>query len=220
MKVNGEAVLHARAEEVWAALVDPAVLVATIPGCESLELIGGDRYRMSVTAGVASIKGTYAGEVELADQRPPRSFLLRASGSGSPGTVRADVLVGLEPQETGSTRLTYEADAVVGGMVGGVGQRMLASVAKRTAGEFFAAVDAVLRNGGVPAAAPAQAGPALEPGAGGSTPVSGEVYRRPVAAAVPAGSRDPRALLLGVVVGALVALAGVVVGRLTVRGSR
>ncbi|MHB1614788.1 MAG: SRPBCC family protein, partial [Actinomycetes bacterium] len=175
MKVNGEAVLHARAEEVWAALVDPAVLVATIPGCESLELIGGDRYRMSVTAGVASIKGTYAGEVELADQRPPRSFLLRASGSGSPGTVRADVLVGLEPQETGSTRLTYEADAVVGGMVGGVGQRMLASVAKRTAGEFFAAVDAVLRNGGVPAAAPAQAGPALEPGAGGSTPVSGEV---------------------------------------------
>ncbi len=144
MKIAGTAVLHAPADRVWAALNDPAVLVRTIPGCSSLEPNGPDSYRMTVTAGVASVKGVYAGEVALHDQQPPGSFRLRASGAGAPGTVRADVLVELADGGDGTTSLAYDADAVVGGMVGGVGQRMLVGVAKKTAGEFFRAVDGVL----------------------------------------------------------------------------
>ena len=63
MKVSGEATLHAPVDKVWVALNDPGVLVRTIPGCERLEATGPDSYQMVVTAGVASIKGTYAGEV-------------------------------------------------------------------------------------------------------------------------------------------------------------
>ena len=87
MKVTGEATLHAPVERVYAALNDPAVLVRTIPGCERLEAAGEDAYRMTVTAGVASIKGSYAGDVRLTDQVPPERFTLRASGAGAPGTV-------------------------------------------------------------------------------------------------------------------------------------
>ena len=43
------------------------------------------------------------------------------------------------------TTVAYDADAVVGGMIGGVGQRMLAAASrKRMAGEFFGNVDGVL----------------------------------------------------------------------------
>ena len=143
---------------VWDALQDPAVLVRTIPGCERLEETGPDTYRMTVTAGVASIKGVYQGEVSLAEPSEPDSFVLRARGQGAPGTVEATVLVRLSEVAEG-TRVDYDADAVIGGMIGGVGQRMLGSVAKRTAGEFFAAVEDHLRapedgyavRGGVPA---------------------------------------------------------------------
>lgn len=144
MKVTGTATLNATPERVWAALNDPAVLVRTIPGCEQLEALGADRYRMTVTAGVASIKGTYLGDVALTDPLPPTGFTLRASGAGAPGTVSADVRVTLEDAGDGRTLLSYAADAVVGGPVGGVGQRVLSGVAKKTAGEFFRAVDAVL----------------------------------------------------------------------------
>src|SRR5882672_2614211 len=99
MRIEGTATLHAPAARVWAALTDPAVLARTIPGCQRLETIDDDatstRYRLTVTAGVASIKGSYLGEVELADPVPPTGFTLRASGSGAPGTVRADVAVRL-----------------------------------------------------------------------------------------------------------------------------
>src|SRR5690348_7125834 len=144
MKVSGDAVLHAPVERVWSALNDPSVLVQTIPGCERLEPTGPDSYRMVVTAGVASIKGTYSGQVALTEQQHPNSFLMTASGAGGPGTVSTEVRVSLTDAGDGSTRLTYDADAVIGGVVAGVGQRMLVGVAKKMAGEFFSAVDDVL----------------------------------------------------------------------------
>ncbi len=196
MRVSGEATLHAPAQRVWAALNDPAVLVRTIPGCERLETTGPDAYSMVVTAGVASVKGTYAGKVALSDQRVPKSFLLTASGSGGPGTVTTEVRVSLDDLGDGSTRLSYDANAVVGGMVAGVGQRMLSAVAKRTAGEFFTAVDDVLTGKAVQR-------PAAEPAA-----ASG-VY---VAPAFPSSSSEGFAR--GIIVGALVALGGVLVGAL------
>ncbi len=195
MKVAGQATLHAPAEQVWAALNDPAVLVRTIPGCQRLAATGPDAYEMTVTAGVASIKGSYAGTVQLTDLQPPNSFVLRAAGAGGPGTVSADVTVRLAERD-GVTQLDYDADAVVGGVIGGVGQRMLSGVAKKLAGEFFGNVDAVLT------------GVAVEP-----APSPG--VEEPAAYTAPAGSTSaarPNEFILGAVFGALTALAGVLVG--------
>ncbi|MEV6980464.1 SRPBCC domain-containing protein [Sphaerisporangium sp. NPDC051017] len=153
MKVVGSAVVGVDRGRVWAALQDPAVLVRTIPGCKRLEATGADTYRMTVTAGVASIKGVYEGEVVLSDPEEPEGFTLRARGAGAPGTVDATVRIRLSEVDGGSTRVDYDAEAVVGGMIGGVGQRMLGSVAKKTAGEFFTAVEHHLREP-IPAAEP------------------------------------------------------------------
>jgi hypothetical protein len=144
MKVTGGATLSAPIDTVWTALNDPAVLVRTIPGCERLEATGPDSYRLTITTGMAAIRGTYTGEVSLADQQPPGSFTLKASGAGSPGTVSTDVRVRLAATDDGTTTLSYDADAVVGGVIAGVGQRMLAGVAKRMADQFFCSVDEVL----------------------------------------------------------------------------
>jgi hypothetical protein len=211
VKIAGSAVLHAPADRVWAALNDPAVLVRTIPGCSALEPNGPDSYRMTVTAGVASFKGVYSGEVALHDQQPPGSFRLRASGAGAPGTVRADVLVRLEDAADGTTALSYDADAVVGGMVGGVGQRMLTGVAKKTAGEFFRAVDGVLS--GVDAPAVGVGAPAA--GVAAAAPVVAAAAGGPVAPEPGGGGGD--GFVAGAVVGAAAALLGVLVGAAVAR---
>ena len=209
MKVAGEAVLHAPVERVWEALLDPQVLVRTIPGCERLEATGENAYAMTVTMGVASIRGTYAGTCELRDLHPHDSLLLKASGAGAPGTIAADVKVDFSDNGDGTTLLRYDADSVVGGMIGGVGQRMLTSVSKRTAGEFFRAVDDVL-TGAAPAAAPPStaAAPGSEPATAGQTFVA-----PPRAAAGPVGDD----FLRGVAVGAGLVLLGVLAGGFTAR---
>jgi carbon monoxide dehydrogenase subunit G len=209
MRIAGNATLHAPVEAVYAALRDPRVLVRTIPGCERLEQVGEDAYAMTVTAGVASVRGTYAGDVRLTDHRAPNGFVLRASGSGAPGTVSADVTVELAPGSDGTTELSYDADAIVGGMIGGVGQRLLSTVAKRTAGEFFTAVDQVLAGGEVEAVAGDGAG-AAPPGTGvAGAPTPPRVYTAPTrpAAGIPGGE-----FAAGVVLGAAAALLGALVG--------
>lgn len=155
MKISGSSVLHAPPEQVWAAITDPAVLSTVIPGCDVLTPIADNRFALTVTLGVASIKGVYAGEVAFSDMTAPTSLMMRANGSGGPGTIDTTVRVELVVLADGSTRIDYDADAMVGGMVGGVGQRVLSGVAKKTARLFFAAIDDVLvGTRQVPAATP------------------------------------------------------------------
>ena len=204
MKFTGENVLAAPVEQAWDALLDPAVLVRTIPGCERLEATGDNAYAMTVTAGVASIKGTYAGSCQLTDLVEHESLVMKLDGAGAPGTIGATVNVRFTP-EGSSTRVSYDADAIVGGMIGGVGQRMLTSVSRRMAGEFFGNVDTAIAGGLVEAPA-AEPVPAAAPGAPAA---AGQVFTAPAKVSA-AGSRQE--FLTGVAVGAGLVVLGVVVG--------
>ncbi|WP_068161992.1 SRPBCC family protein [Rhodococcus phenolicus] len=215
MRIAGTAELQAPPEVVYDSLQDGRVLAATIPGVQSLEQISDNHYKLSITAGVASIKGTYDGEVVLSEQNRPESFVMTASGSGAPGTVKADVTVRLEERD-GGTVLSYDADAVVGGMVGGVGQRMITGVAKKMAGVFFNGIDGVIANG-IPAAAvatPSDAQPVAEGAAAAErlTPVGPGALPAPSLENIPVTT-----VLVSAGVGAGIALAGVVIGAVLAR---
>jgi hypothetical protein len=222
MKVTGSHVLHASRQKVWDALQDPAVLVRTIPGCHELEEIGHDTYTARIHAGVASIKGTYDGRVELTDQDAPKLYVLRATGSGGPGTIDATATVRLNDGGDGRTTVEYDADAVIGGAIGGVGQRVLVGVAKRNASAFFTAVDQYLA--GDLAAAETTAGDVADDattradvaGEAAVRPGDRQVFYRPEEAR-PAWRSSQVDLLLAALVGAAIALLGVLVGRRTVR---
>ena len=70
MKIAGSALVHADPARTWAAITDPAVLATVIPGCEVLDARSRRTgSRLTVTLGVASIKGSYSGEVSFADLR-------------------------------------------------------------------------------------------------------------------------------------------------------
>lgn len=204
MKVIGNAQLATTPDEAYRALNDPAVLVRCIPGCQRLEAVGDDAYAMTVAAGVGSIKGVYDGQVRLTDQQHPHSFRMHADGTGAAGTIGADVLVTLESTNDG-TSLTYDADATVGGMIGGVGQRMLVGVAKRMAAEFFDNVEAALA-----------AGPDTEGDETAHAEGMPMVYTDARPGVAPRGREG---FALGVAVGASAALAGALVGA-WIRGRR
>ena len=196
MKISGANVLPFPVVQVWDALLDPRVLVRTIPGCERLETTGDNTYAMTVTAGVASIRGTYDGTCTLSNLKEHESLVMRLQGAGAPGTVDATVDVRFEDLGSEGTRISYDAEAIVGGMVGGVGQRMLASVSKRMAAEFFGNVGAAI--GGAPVAAAAPAVPTAE---------AAGVFTAPPR---PAGASND--FMKGIAVGAGLVLLGVVAG--------
>ncbi|MFL6002514.1 MAG: SRPBCC domain-containing protein, partial [Nocardioides sp.] len=156
---------------------------------------GDNSYDMTVTAGVAAIRGTYSGSCVMSDLEPHSTLVMRVQGAGAPGTVDATVKVSFDEVDDG-TEVTWNADAIVGGMVGGVGQRMLSSVARRMAGEMFDSVGRELAGGPTP-------GGVGEPGA---VETAEGVFTAPPRA----GSRDD--FVKGTALGAGLVLLGVVAG--------
>ncbi|GIS97918.1 MAG: hypothetical protein CM1200mP25_1550 [Acidobacteriota bacterium] len=58
--------------QVWGLLIDPAVIGTCLPGCESMEQIGPDRYKATITIRIAAITGKYEGTVEMTDKHKPK----------------------------------------------------------------------------------------------------------------------------------------------------
>ena len=129
MKMHGTYTLPAPIDQVWGFLMDPEAIAKVMPGCEQLEEIGPDTYRATLKLGIAAVKGTYAGSVQLLDKTPPTSYRMLIDGSGTPGFVKGEAAVALTGQDE-QTVLTYTADIQVGGLIANVGQRMIGGVAK------------------------------------------------------------------------------------------
>ncbi|MGA9882429.1 MAG: carbon monoxide dehydrogenase subunit G [Candidatus Acidiferrales bacterium] len=137
MKISGSYALAVPQERAYEMMQDPAILARAMPGCESLEKIGENEYRMKMKMVLASLSGVFEGKVRIADQNPPSSFRLVVEGSGRPGFIKGDGLLKLVPAASGGTEVSYDGDAQVGGTIAAVGQRLLDGTAKLLIKKFF-----------------------------------------------------------------------------------
>lgn len=164
MEFTGSYVIGAPRERVWAGLNDPAVLARCIPGCTALESTGADTFAATVVARIGVISATFKGDLARSEMDPPRRYVLagRANG-GLAGFAHGRAAVELEAgADAGSTILIYRAEADIGGKVAMVGGRLIQSVAKSLADEFFGAF---AREVGAGSASPAVPAPAAVPAA-------------------------------------------------------
>lgn len=136
MKISGSSTLALPPEEAYRRLQDPEFLAKAIPGCEGLEKIGEDAYRMKMKLAMASLSGAFEGTVKIADQTPPSSFRLIVEGSGKIGFMKGDGLLKLSAKEA-ATEVAYEGDVQVGGTMAAVGQRLIDGAAKMMIKRFF-----------------------------------------------------------------------------------
>src|SRR4029077_3131803 len=122
-------------------LTDPEVLRRCIPGCESLEKTDEDTYAATMKAGVGMVKGTFKGNVKLAEMRPPEHYRLEVDGKGGPGFVKGTGDFDLEEKDD-ATLIKYAGEMQVGGTIAAIGQRMIQGAAKMMAARFFTALEA------------------------------------------------------------------------------
>jgi uncharacterized protein len=144
MEITGEQSIPLPQQRVWEALNDPAILRACIPGCESIERVSDTEYKVAITASVGPVKARFNGKLALSDLHPPHSYALAFEGSGGPaGFGRGTARVMLVPDGE-STRLTYKADATVGGKLAQIGSRLIDGVAAKMSEDFFTKFNAVV----------------------------------------------------------------------------
>jgi carbon monoxide dehydrogenase subunit G len=111
-----------------------------LPGVKDFKQTGDDAYEAAMSIGVGAVKGTYNGKVQVRDKNEPNSYRLVVEGTGRPGFLKGDGLIELEDKGE-TTQVHYHGQAQVGGMIAGVGQRLISASANMVIGQFFKAME-------------------------------------------------------------------------------
>lgn len=148
MELQGNRHLAISQQQAWDALNDPEVLKACIPGCDKLEPTGDNRFAVGMAVRVGPVAARFTGKIGLADVLPPNSYTIRFEGQGGPaGFGKGSAHVKLSPPTEGAgCELAYAAQAQVGGKIAQVGQRLIDSVAKSMAEDFFRRFEEQMRS--------------------------------------------------------------------------
>ena len=137
MKMSAEREIQAPPQEVWAALMDPEVLKACVPGCQEMSGSPEEGFEATVVQKVGPVKATFKGGVTLTDMVVPEHVTITGEGKGgAAGFAKGGADVRLAPSETG-TLLSYDVEAKVGGKLAQLGSRIIDGFAKKMADQFF-----------------------------------------------------------------------------------
>ncbi len=144
MKISGSYELALPPARAYTILQDPAILARCMPGCDHLNRIGETEdghvaYEMKMKMAISSVQGLFAGTVKLADPNEPSSFRLIVEGSGKIGFMKGEGVLTFVESGAG-TDVRYEGEVNVGGVIAGVGQRLLDVTAKHIIKKFFGKV--------------------------------------------------------------------------------
>jgi carbon monoxide dehydrogenase subunit G len=137
MDLKGEHRINLPQARVWQALNDPAILKASIPGCDELTKESDTNFKGKVSASVGPVRAKFSGEANLSEIDAPNGYTLTASGSGgAAGMAKGVAVVKLEADGT-DTVLRYDVSAQVAGKLAQIGSRLVEMAARKMADEFF-----------------------------------------------------------------------------------
>ena len=136
MKITGTYILEAPIDTVWKGLMSPNILADCIPGCQSFDLVGHDKYDMTVNVKVGPMNGKFQGTISIVDQEIQNSYRLIAEGKGSVGFAQGSALVTLS-ELSGTTSLRVDGELEIGGTIARGGQRIIGNVSKNMMDRFF-----------------------------------------------------------------------------------
>jgi carbon monoxide dehydrogenase subunit G len=111
------------------------------------------------------VAARFNAKVALSDVDPPQGCTISFDGQGgAAGHGRGTAKVKLAPQDDGRCELSYDVNAQVGGKIAQVGQRLIDSVSKAMAEDFFKRFDGEMQKRfppAVPPVAPVEVRPAV-----------------------------------------------------------
>ena len=139
MKLNfsGKETIDVAPQTLWNAVIDPEILKKVVPGCREMRAVGEAKYIMALDLRVAAVGVSFEGKITLSNMHPPALCQIAVSGDGTLGTGTGTASVMIADEGDGKSTISYKADGDVGGLVAGVGQRVLVGVAKHLTRQFF-----------------------------------------------------------------------------------
>ena len=130
MHLEGSFETPASRKVAYDFLLNPNDIAPCLPDLQSVEVLGPDRFRAKVKVGIGLVSGNMDFEFRVVDKVPPSSAKLVGSGRGVGSSV--EIQTGFKLDEAGSgCKVGWVADVTMGGIIAGLGSRMLDSTSSK-----------------------------------------------------------------------------------------
>lgn len=210
MKFVQEFQVAENVEALWKIFEQPEIVAECMPGMESIQVVDPETFIVLVTQKVGPISATFESRVVVTERVENDRISFNATGKavrGAIGNFRAESVVRLYPGADG-TLVRVESEAALAGVLGSVGQKIIAKQAGKITEQFAANLQARLSG----AAAPSGAAPSSTRTA---EPVAARVHVAPafgghpsiVHSAAPLGDSWSKAAVVLGLVNAMIGLA-------------
>ena len=137
MQMSDTRQIAATPAQIYAALLDPDMLKACVPGATVVAGSPECGFVATVVQKVGPVKATFKGEVTISDMVLDTSLKIDGMGKGgAAGFAKGGADVRLVAKE-GGCELSYDVEAKVGGKLAQLGGRIIDGFAKKMADQFF-----------------------------------------------------------------------------------
>ena len=100
MKLNGSYTFPIERDKLWAALMDPEIIGACVPGVQSFAAVAPDTYAFEVGFRVGIVSGAYKGTLEVRDIDAPNAYRhMVVQGAGVRTDMRGEGNVALSSDD-------------------------------------------------------------------------------------------------------------------------
>jgi 2-furoyl-CoA dehydrogenase large subunit len=147
VNIRGRHRFEAPREAVFAAIRDPRVLLAVIPGCEAVSETAPDTYEGRITLRLPGAVGSYRTRVTLVDVVAPEHAGLDGTVEGSMGSIRGSAAFDLRAAGEG-TEMDYHGQGVIGGPLARLDSRFAERLAESLISQGLRALDTRLATEG------------------------------------------------------------------------
>ncbi|HYO42582.1 MAG TPA: SRPBCC domain-containing protein [Candidatus Limnocylindrales bacterium] len=143
MNIHGTHRFAAPRDRVFEAIRDPRVLMAVIPGCESVAQAGPDEYIGRITLRLPGAVGSYRTTVRLVDVVAPERAGLDALVEGAMGSItgRADFTLAEADDGMGGTAMDYRGSGTIDGPLARLDTRFAERLAESLIAQGLRALD-------------------------------------------------------------------------------
>jgi len=130
MHLEGSFETPAPRNVAWEFLLNPNDIAPCFPDLQSLEVTSPDSFKAKVKVGISVVKGTMDFDFRIAEKNPPRSAKLVGTGRGVGSNIEVQTTFTLDEIGSG-TKIGWIADVNVGGIMAGLGTKLLDSTSSK-----------------------------------------------------------------------------------------
>jgi len=131
LELKGSFDLKAKKEDIYKFFLDPNRIAKCLPDLQELKVKDSDNFDAKFKVGIAHIKGTVSFNFTIAEKIENQGAKLVGKGSGVGSVIDLTIVFNLEDLPDGITRVNWEADLKIGGMLAGIGSRLLSPITKK-----------------------------------------------------------------------------------------